>query len=107
MNETPTRLGTPYPTGDKFVASPPASSLPASAMSGNAPSFETMDRLARAVTTRFTQGISPYALYAAWFDWASHLSHAPGRLLELGLEAINAGAQLTRFVTRGTSNHAE
>jgi len=107
MNETPTRLGTPYPTGDKFVASPPAPSFPASAMSGNAPSFETMDRLARAVTARFTQGISPYALYAAWFDWASHLSHAPGRLLELGLEAINAGAQLTRFVTRGTSNHAE
>jgi polyhydroxyalkanoate synthase len=66
-----------------------------------------MDRLSRAVTARFTQGISPYALYAAWFDWASHLSHAPGRLLELGLEAIEAGAQLTHFVTRGTSNEVE
>jgi polyhydroxyalkanoate synthase len=104
MNETPTRLGTPYPSGDKFVASPPAPSLPAPATSWNAPSFETMDRLSRAVTARFTQGISPHALFDAWFDWASHLAYAPGRQLELGLEAINAGAQLARFVTRGTSD---
>ncbi len=66
-----------------------------------------MDRLSRAVTARFTQGISPYALYAAWFDWASHLSNAPGRLLELGLEAIEAGTRVTRFVTGGTSNGVE
>jgi polyhydroxyalkanoate synthase len=104
MNETPTRLGTPYPSGDKFVASPPPPSLPAPATSWNAPSFETMDRLSRAVTARFTQGISPHALFDAWFDWASHLAYAPGRQLELGLEAINAGAQLARFVTRGTSD---
>jgi polyhydroxyalkanoate synthase subunit PhaC len=104
MNETPTRLGTPYPSGDKFVASPPAPSLPAPATSWNAPSFETMDRLSRAVTARFTQGISPHVLFDAWFDWASHLAYAPGRQLELGLEAINAGAQLARFVTRGTSD---
>ena len=104
MNETPTRLGTPYPSGDKFVASPPAPSLPAPATSWNAPSFETMDRLSRAVTARFTQGISPHALFDAWFDWASHLAYAPGRQLELGLEAINAGAQLAHFVTRGTSD---
>jgi polyhydroxyalkanoate synthase len=107
MNETPTRLGTPYPRGDKFVASPPAPSLPAPATSWNAPSFETMDRLSRAVTARFTQGISPHALFDAWFDWASHLAYAPGRQLELGLEAINAGAQLARFVTRGTSDQVE
>ena len=31
----------------------------------------------------------------------------PGRQLELGLEAINAGAQLARFVTRGASDQAE
>ena len=107
MNETPTRLGTPYPRGDKFVASPPAPSLPAPATSWNAPSFETMDRLSRAVTARFTQGISPHALFDAWFDWASHLAYAPGRQLELGLQAINAGAQLARFVTRGTSDQVE
>ena len=106
MNETPTRVGTPQPVGDKFVATT-TSPVPRPDQNWSAPSFDTMDRLSRAVTARFTQGISPYALYAAWFDWASHLSHAPGRLLELGIEAINAGAQLTRFVTHGTSNHAE
>jgi polyhydroxyalkanoate synthase len=105
MNETPTRLGTPYPGGDKFVATPPSS--PAPAKSWSAPSFETMDRLSRAVAARFTQGISPHALFDAWFDWASHLAYAPGRQLELGLEAINASAQLTRFMTRGSSDHAE
>src|SRR5512144_528626 len=105
MNETTTRLGAPYPGGDKFVAAPPAPPQPAE--SWKAPSFDTMDRLSRAVTARFTQGISPHALFDAWFDWASHLAYAPGRQLELGLEAINAGAQLTRFMTRGSSDHAE
>ena len=107
MNETPTRLGTPYPRGDKFVASPAAPPPSAPAKTWSTPSFETMDRLSRAVTARFTQGISPHALFDAWFDWASHLAYAPGRQLELGLEAINAGAQLARFVTRGTSDHVE
>lgn len=102
MNEAPTRLGTPYPGGDKFLAAPP--SPPPTANTG-APSFETMDRLARAVTARFTQGISPHALFDAWFDWASHLAHAPGRQLELGLEAINAFAQLAHLLTQGSGNH--
>ena len=49
----------------------PGSPLPASAASDTArtPSFETLDRLGRAVTARLTHGISPHALYAAWFDW--------------------------------------
>jgi polyhydroxyalkanoate synthase len=105
MNEAPTRLGSPYPGGDKFAAKPPCAPPPPK--DWNAPSFDTMDRLSRAVTARFTQGISPHALYAAWFDWASHLSYAPGRLLELGLEAIEAGAQLTHFLTRGNANNVE
>ena len=65
------------------------------------PSFETMDRVGRAVLARFTQGISPHALYDAWFDWASHLASAPGRLLELGIEAVNIAARFAGFATRG------
>ncbi len=103
MNEAPTRLGTPYPGGDKFLAAPPSPPLIADA---GAPSFETMDRLARAVTARFTQGVSPHALFDAWFDWASHLAYAPGRQLELGLEAINAFAQLAHLLTQGSDNHS-
>ena len=66
-----------------------------------------MDRLGRAVTARLTQGISPHALYAAWFDWASHLVNAPGRLIELGVEAVNIGARLTRFTAHNLSENAK
>ena len=75
--------------------------------SARVPSFETMDRLGRAVTARLTQGISPHALYAAWFDWASHLANAPGRLIELGVEAVNIGARFARFATHSLSEHAK
>jgi polyhydroxyalkanoate synthase subunit PhaC len=73
----------------------------------SAPSFETMDRVERAVTARLTQGVSPHALYAAWFDWTSHLANAPGRLVELGLEAANIGARLARFASHGLSADVE
>ena len=65
-----------------------------------APSFETLDRLARAITARVTLGISPHAQYAAWSDWFSHLSRAPGRQLELALAAWRSAARLTSFVGR-------
>lgn len=103
MNEAPTRLGRPYPGGDKFLATRPA---PSRVTSAGGASFETMDRLARAVTARFTQGVSPHALFDAWFDWASHLAYAPGRQLELGLEAINAFAQLAHLLTQGSDNYS-
>jgi polyhydroxyalkanoate synthase len=71
------------------------------------PAFETMDRVERAVAARFTHGISPHALYGAWFDWASHLANAPGRLLELGLEAVTALARFAQFATHSRSEEAK
>jgi polyhydroxyalkanoate synthase len=95
MDETPTRLAAPSP-----AAASQGAGAPMSATEGlGIPSFETMDRLGHAVTARITQGISPHALYDAWLDWASHLSNAPGRLIELGLEAVNIGARFARFAT--------
>ena len=62
--------------------------------SGDLPSFETFNQVARAMTARLTQGVSPHAQYAAWFDWLSHLSRAPGRQLELSLQAFIFAARL-------------
>ena len=101
MDETPSRLVPPSPTAKDRSSSPPAS------QDARIPSFETMDRLGRAVTARLTQGISPHALYAAWFDWASHLVNAPGRLIELGVEAVNIGARLARFTAHNLSENAK
>ena len=96
MDETPSRyLPSPGPTSQDAKASAEDRI--------SAPSFETLDRLGRAVTARLTQGVSPHALYAAWFDWASHLPAAPGRLIELGLEAVNIGARFARFATHSLS----
>src|ERR1700687_2477724 len=89
---------------NEIPSQPPTPSAAGTSSEGTGiPSFETMDRLGRAVTARLTQGVSPHALYAAWFDWASHLAHAPGRLIELGLEAVNTGARLAKFAARSLS----
>ena len=97
MNETSSRPAKVLSVVDKSAATPPSS------VSEGMPTFETMDRVERAVAARFTHGISPHALYAAWFDWASHLANAPGRLIELGLEAVNLGARFAQFATRSLS----
>jgi polyhydroxyalkanoate synthase subunit PhaC len=70
-------------------------------------SFETFDRVGRALSARLTQGISPHALYAAWFDWASHLANAPGRLLELWGLAANTNTRLSRFAAQSLSETVE
>jgi polyhydroxyalkanoate synthase len=62
--------------------------------------FENLDRALSAATARLTGGISPYAIGAAWFDWASHLSRSPGRQLELSLAAAVNGLKLARFAAR-------
>jgi poly[(R)-3-hydroxyalkanoate] polymerase subunit PhaC len=105
MDETPSRLVTPPPAAKAKDQDARASS-PASE-GARIPSFETMDRLGRAVTARLTQGVSPHALYDAWFDWASHLVNAPGRLIELEVEAVNIGARFARFATRSLSEHVK
>ena len=73
--------------------------LPQHVRSVDLPSFETLNHVARAMIARVTQGISPHTQYAAWFDWLSHLSRAPGRQLELSLQALVFGARLFGVAT--------
>jgi polyhydroxyalkanoate synthase len=101
MNEVPIPPPAPSPTSNRGTTP----SL--SGEGARIPFLETMDRLGRATTARLTQGVSPHALYAAWFDWASHLANAPGRLLELGIEAVNIGARFARFATSDAPDRTE
>lgn len=65
---------------------------------GDAPlSFDNLDRIARAAAGRMTQGVSPHALSAVWFDWLSHFARAPGRQLELATTATANAARLARY----------
>ena len=65
------------------------------------PDFDTFDRTLRAFTARFTQGVSPHALLAAWLDWLAHFSRATGTQMELSLRAAVLTARLMRFAVLG------
>jgi polyhydroxyalkanoate synthase len=72
------------------------------------PSFETLNHVARAMTARVTQGVSPHAEYAAWYDWITHLARAPGRQLELALEAFVFSSRLAGLAAgRSGTNGAD
>ncbi|MCK6450477.1 MAG: alpha/beta fold hydrolase [Alphaproteobacteria bacterium] len=54
-----------------------------------------LDRLTRATVGRFTAGIAPSALGAAFFDWAVHLASSPGKQ---AFVMEKAGRKWTRFL---------
>ena len=70
------------------------------------PSFETLNHVARALTARVTQGVSPHAEYAAWHDWITHLARAPGRQLELALEAFVFSSRLAGLAAGRSGTNA-
>jgi polyhydroxyalkanoate synthase len=90
------------------ASSPPPAPVPPAPARENpdAVSFETLDRLARALTARVTHGVSPHAQFGAWFDWFTHLSRAPGRQLELGLSAWRGAGRFASFVARSALGQA-
>lgn len=64
---------------------------------------QNLDRSVRATLARLNGGISTHSFVEAWFDWASHMSKAPGRQLELFEHAQqNAMKLLTHFANMGS-----
>ncbi len=72
---------------------------PAPSPVANLPSFVTVDRVGRSMIARFTAGLSPHAEAAAWFDWLSHFSRAPGRQLELAVLGAVLAARLATLMS--------
>ncbi|MDX8354991.1 PHA/PHB synthase family protein [Cognatiyoonia sp. IB215182] len=60
-------------------------------------SHRNLDRAIRAAVAKVTGGISPHAVTETWFDWALHLSRAPGRQLELIERAQTNAARVAAF----------
>ena len=56
--------------------------------------FETLDRSQRAAWARLTQGISPYALAAAYIDWAIHFAISPGSQMDVAMRVAENARRL-------------
>jgi len=56
-----------------------------------------LDRMTMAGAVRLSGGLSPVAASLAALDWAWHLALAPGRRMELALDAARTGLQLGAF----------
>jgi polyhydroxyalkanoate synthase subunit PhaC len=59
-----------------------------------------LDRAVHAGMARMTMGLSPSALAAAYWDWATHLATSPGKQMELGEKALRKAMRLTDYATR-------
>ena len=59
--------------------------------------YRMLDRASRAAVARMTGGVSPHSIFAAWSDWAMHLSRSPGRQLELAEHAAQNAGKLANF----------
>jgi polyhydroxyalkanoate synthase subunit PhaC len=58
------------------------------------------DRALHAATARFTAGISPAALAAAYLDWATHLAYAPGKRILLLNKALRKAMRFGTYLQK-------
>jgi len=61
---------------------------------------DIIDRSTHAAAARFTVGLSPAALAAAYLDWAAHLSFSPGKRLQLADKAMRKAARFANYASR-------
>lgn len=88
----------------RTLTGPPFQLLKADRLSQNSyasmATIEVMDRATRAGLGRITGGISPAALAAAYFDWATHLAFSPGKQLQLARKAAEKSVRLWNYAVR-------
>jgi polyhydroxyalkanoate synthase subunit PhaC len=58
------------------------------------------DRSLHAAVARFTGGLSPAALGAAYLDWATHLANAPGKQMQLVNKAARKAMRFANYAYR-------
>ncbi len=61
---------------------------------------DVVDRSVHAATARFTAGLSPMAMAAAFTDWASHITFAPGKQTQLAEKALKKWLRLAMYASR-------
>jgi polyhydroxyalkanoate synthase len=89
--------GQERPSAQEHAASPAPAPR---AVPRNGYTFDNLDRIVSAATGKLTHGVSPHAMSAAWFDWASHMLRAPGRQLELAFTAWTSFTKVARYAGR-------
>ncbi|PYG26357.1 PHA/PHB synthase family protein [Pelagimonas varians] len=65
---------------------------------------QALDKVLKAAQARFTGGLSPIALQAAFADWALHLSSAPGKQLELVEKAFDKTKRFASYTAQCAAN---
>ena len=61
---------------------------------------DIVDRSTHASVARFTAGLSPAALAEAYLDWATHLTFAPGKRMQLADKATRKAMRFASFAAR-------
>ncbi|WP_421998574.1 PHA/PHB synthase family protein [Roseovarius confluentis] len=59
---------------------------------------DALDRAMSVSIGRLTMGVSPIALWLAWFDWVAHLAASPGRQVELWGKGLRKALRLQSFL---------
>ncbi|MFC0219007.1 polyhydroxyalkanoate synthase [Pseudochelatococcus lubricantis] len=103
---SPSKLPVAADTGHATAAASPAPkpelelfSLPSAEEVVGQEGFKAFDRMREALTAQFSGGLSPAALSLAYYDWAIHLSHAPGKRTELAYKAVRKGVRFLNYLT--------
>lgn len=68
--------------------------------------FEALDRAQRAALARLTQGLSPFALWSAYLDWATHYAMSPGTQMDLAERAAENTARLWLYAAARLSGQS-